>query len=391
MVMVDSFVTLLMLWVAVAFAKYLATEKLRDALLFGVIAGLAALTKGNGVAAVFIPPIAILVLRRWRLLLKPPLYCAAALVVIIAGPWQLMTARLLQNTVPFDQPGLAFTARMSAEYGRVLFHEAGPALLVLALIGLAMTLKSDFRRTADPLWTAFAAQLVAIWLFHSVVPVPGPEPRYMLAAMPAILLLAAAALRYLSELIPFTREPNRRLAFAGAAVALVLLGWTNLRIAERPDFGFRQVAATLHKDPNLADSVYMVASDAGGEGALIAEVAALDNPRPRHFVLRASKTLAEATWYNRNYQLLFPNPVKVTEFLDNTRTEVIVFDRSAPELPHSKLLMETIHSRPDQWKLASTVLKDRRLEVYRCERPPEKHREKLEIRMRYTLGRDIHE
>jgi hypothetical protein len=280
---------------------------------------------------------------------------------------------------------------MSAEYGRVLFREAGPALLVLALIGLAMMLTRMFRRTADPLWTALTAQLVAIFVFHSIVPVPGPEPRYMLAAMPAILLLAAAAVAYLSELLPFTRAPHRRVAVAIAVVAVVLLGWTNLPMAPRGDFGFRQIASTLQQDPNLADSVYMVASDAGGEGALIAEVAALDNPRPRHFVLRASKTLAEATWYNRNYQLLFQDAAKVTQFLNDTRTEVVVFDHSVPELPHSKLLMETIRSRPDQWKLASTVLKDRHLEVYRCQRPPEKQREKLEIRMRYTLGHDIHE
>jgi hypothetical protein len=302
-----------------------------------------------------------------------------------------MTARLLQNTVPFDEPGLAFTARMSVEYGRVLFLESGPVLFVLALIGLAITSAQAFRRKVDPLWTAFAAQLIAIWVFHSIVPVPGPEPRYMLAAMPAVLLFATAGVSHLQAVIPILREPRRRLVFAVSVVALVVLGWMNLHLGTRPDFGFREIATTLHKDPDLADSVYMVASDAGGEGALIAEVAALDQPRPRHFVLRASKTLAEATWYNRNYQLLFSDPAKVSEFLDDTRTEVVVFDRSAPELPHSKLLMETIRSRPDQWKLASTVSKDRRLEVYRCKRPPEKQREKLEIRMRYTLGRDIRE
>ena len=390
MIMVDSLIALFMLWVAIAFGKYLTTERMRDALIFGGIAGLAALTKGNGVAAVLIPPIAILALRRWQLLLKPQLYCAAALVVVLAAPWQLMTAQFLKNTITFHEPGLEFTANMSVEYVRVLFRESGPLLFVLALVGLALTLVRVFRQTVDPLWTALASQLLAILLFHVVVPVPGPEPRYMLAAMPAILLFGVLAISHLTTLIPFTRA-HRPVVVALGTIAAIVVSFTTSSSATHLPFGFRDVAAALQKDAALADGVYMVASDAGGEGALIAEVAALDNPRPRHFVLRASKTLAEATWYSRNYRLLLTDSQKVTDFLDQTGTQIVVFDRSAPEMPHSKLLLETIRSHPEQWTLASTTSKARHLDVYRCRREPDNHRQKLEIRMRYTLGRDIHE
>ena len=86
-----------------------------------------------------------------------------------------------------------------------------------------------------------------------------------------------------------------------------------------------------------------MASDARGEGMLIAEVAARDPHRPSYTVERASKLLASSTWSGSGYQAFYQTPDQVNAALAKAGIGMVVMDSSPePMAPHEVLLLETI-------------------------------------------------
>ena len=86
----------------------------------------------------------------------------------------------------------------------------------------------------------------------------------------------------------------------------------------------------------------LVASDARGEGMLIADVASRDTRRPAYTVERASKILASSTWSGSGYQSLYQTPAQVRTALQQAGVSLVITDTSAPQTAHDKLLAQTV-------------------------------------------------
>ena len=67
-VMVDTGLALLVLWAAIRWGRFLSSGRTRDVVWFGSLASLAILTKGDGVELGLLPPISILLTRRFAIL-----------------------------------------------------------------------------------------------------------------------------------------------------------------------------------------------------------------------------------------------------------------------------------------------------------------------------------
>jgi 4-amino-4-deoxy-L-arabinose transferase-like glycosyltransferase len=87
MVMAETLSMALIFAATLAFGRFLDDERNADAVWFGVLAALAILTKGTGLALVVTAPIALVFTRKWQLLTRPALWAAVAITAILAGPW----------------------------------------------------------------------------------------------------------------------------------------------------------------------------------------------------------------------------------------------------------------------------------------------------------------
>src|SRR5258708_39970247 len=87
MVMAEMLSTVFMFGATLCFGRFLDRGRSADILWFGLLSGLAIMTKGTGVALALMAVIALILSRRWRLLLRPSLWAGAFITGVIAGPW----------------------------------------------------------------------------------------------------------------------------------------------------------------------------------------------------------------------------------------------------------------------------------------------------------------
>src|SRR4051812_4156721 len=95
--MSEVLLTLLCFWSAAFFGRYIVSERSRDSVLFGLFFALAVLTKGNGWLLAMIPPIALVLTRRWRLVTRVSFWLPVVIVAVICLPWQLLTMNMAQR------------------------------------------------------------------------------------------------------------------------------------------------------------------------------------------------------------------------------------------------------------------------------------------------------
>jgi hypothetical protein len=107
----------------------------------------------------------------------------------------------------------------------------------------------------------------------------------------------------------------------------------------------------------------LIASDANGEGAFIAEAATLGSKGKRTTVRRASKELADVNWTGSEYAERFHEVAHLVEYLNGSSIEWIVLDESAPasvQPPHLKSLAEALLSPGSRFDLVQASLVHRR-------------------------------
>jgi hypothetical protein len=120
------------------------------------------------------------------------------------------------------------------------------------------------------------------------------------------------------------------------------------------------VAARLLANPETREAVFLISSDARGEGMFISEVACRDEKRPGHTILRASKLLAGSTWSGSGYQAYYENQEAVLKGLLKSPARVIIIDRSIPNpKPHQTLLRDTVEQHPETFKLLESAPMER--------------------------------
>lgn len=362
MVMAEMLTAVFMFGAALAWGRFLDEQRSRDALLFGVLAGCAIMTKGTGLALALHAPFALVLAGRWRLLARPALWCAGALTAFIAGPWTWFFRNAGRDKGGWLEASLSwnFTREAAPYYLGKLGLAIGVLLLAFLCVGIVVKILRPGSRRG--LWASSGALIAAVLAFQLVMPV-GLEARHILSALPAVLMFCVAGLDALRDAFRHSRglPAGERTPLALACCTLLLAGGVALahRIAP-PDpkrwSGFARMAEAVLGDPAMKSRPILISSDAAGEGMFISEIAMHDQ-RPGVTVLRASKETAAMDWAGRGMRTKFKSDDELIAWINKARVGCIVVDASMDEAkrgPHHDQLISLCESRNELFWPASS-------------------------------------
>ncbi len=340
-----------------------------------------------------------MITRRFYLLKRPGLYYAAAIVLVFGVPWQLISYKLLTPTMGPKVP-LSLLQRLDEVlfYGRILAANFGWALTPFALVGIAVFLVRLCRGDrADLTLTGALALLLSVWIFHSALAIH--ESRYMVSAIPAVILLTIAGLDWVVRSMPVPGIPvATRSAVLGVIVAALVLA-QSWAVPRKPHWGLDQAAHSLLSNKDYAGASFLIVANAAGEGAFISEVVTHDD-RPDHFVLRSSKVLVNTSWFGANFQVLYPTTDGLLNFLDHAPISAVVLDTLAVEADSNSAqqavdqLQQSVAqalASDATWQLGGSFPRDgdeaSRIKVYTRIGPQPAG--DVQLSMRYTLGSNL--
>ena len=341
MVMAETLSAGLMFGAVLAFGDFLDREKRGDAFRFGLLAALAILTKGTGLALALAAPLALLFTRRFHLLKRPALWTAVLLVAVLAGPWTWATRNLGQGGWEEPSPSWHFTAKALPYYAAKFGLGLGSAALVLFCIGAFVKMRANSGHRGR--WAAAGAFIVSVVLFQSLAPV-GLEARHLIPLLPAAIMFAVAGFVRLTA-------SWKRQSLAAALGVLVVAG-SVLPLEQKGCRGFEPLARSVLDAASPSD-VTLVSSEARGEGMFIAEIAMRER-RPGHIIQRASKALASSAWSGRGYAPQYPTDEALRAFLTGGKIQYLVLDDAIPEAKrcaHHDQLKRVVEGDTDRFSL----------------------------------------
>jgi 4-amino-4-deoxy-L-arabinose transferase-like glycosyltransferase len=354
MVMLENLVALLAAVAVGVWVRYMDRPDTRRALAFAAAAAVAVLTKGNALFLALVPPLSIAIGRRWDLMRSRGLLIAALLVLLVAGPWLWFFLRDIVSGWQQALPSPTFIGAALAEYGRALLRVLGIAGALTLALGMWARVRPR-HPAGGAIWTAAAATIIAVVLFHVLVPA-GIDSRHLIPAYPALAMFVAAGAFTLSGWL------RARRVGAMAATSIVLgslslaFALEALRLPGPSLSGYRQAAAiVLDHAGEATATTSLVVAGAAGEGSFIVEIAVRDRSRPSHTVWRGSKLLALATWAGRGYRLRTDDDTAVLTLLDQAGIRYIVIDRSAGQLRHQRQFMRIMEDHPARFTRLGTI------------------------------------
>jgi hypothetical protein len=366
MIMAEALITLLSFWAALFFGRFLEKERWQDAINFSIFAVLAIFTKGNGMALALLPPIALLFSRRFYLLIRPSFWIMPAIVLIFCSPFYWQTLDMVVNGWSQNAPTLRFTNLAIRYYSYELIKIVGIGLSIFVAIGFANKVIQPFRhKRTNGKWAAIGALPLSVLLFQCIVP-SGLAARHLIVAAPALLMFLVAGVAWTADKLPLGRlSVKRKVAVLSLSIVLVFAVET-FTIHKKAWYGFGTIAQRLLSTTDFQNSVFLVSSDARGEGMFISEIAMREH-RPGHIVLRASKLLSTSRWDGSEYSLLYPTPEKIMNYLERMPVGVVIVDKSIPlshEREHHRLLSKAIEAYSHRWRLLGSYPLTRRGTVY---------------------------
>jgi len=328
------------------------------------------LTKGNGFALALVPPVAIVVCRRWDLMKRASLYGSAILILVTSAPWSIITSGLVVPTWQYQlTPG--FVATASWFLWSNLLRAPGILVSAFGLVGVWAKIVGPYReRRVESVWGAAFAQIIAVWVFHAAVPA-GLQQRYLLASLGPWLMFAAAGVQWVSKRLSGRMLPARAWSVVLGIAAGVVFFTSVFEIPRKHRLGFQEVAEELTSNSEFRNSIIVCSSEGNGEGILVSEVA-MREARPGHILLRASRMFAESDWNGRNYKLKIKTPAEIQRFLEEAAVDVVVLDLKPDHgFEHHRQLLATI--REPRWRriavyphaIDSFTDPDARIEIWR--------------------------
>lgn len=307
------------------------------------MAELAALTKGSGIILFGLPIALALCLRDWRTLRNRTFWLIHILSFGILLPRYLYTWNMVRKGMERVPVTTAFVFGQVVQFLRILPLNFGRPLV--AAIAAGSLLSVWRQRNADALPLACALMMVGAFLIHCTTP-NSVEMRRLFMAVPAMLILASVSLARLGRCLP-----SPVLATALPALVRILSLLPIFSIVQKASTGYRPVASWLLRETAGREQAILIASQAHGEGMLIAEIAQAA-PQPALYLVRASKLLADSDWSGVDYKLLM-NPQQVEAALHSIPVRFIVVDRFQSESgdPHWNLVWNIVEHNPQQWVL----------------------------------------
>ncbi|MET3130640.1 hypothetical protein AAKU55_000898 [Oxalobacteraceae bacterium GrIS 1.11] len=355
MFMTEHLVTLLILLSAIQFARFAETQKTLDALLFGMLASAAILTRGSAWALLLVPPFVIALTRNWRLLLNWRLWLVALPVVFLCVPWYIYAKGMSRGAMTGIDPTapMAFFTSAMLAFPTFVGRAAGPILCALAALGIWQTIRA--RQYASH-WSALLALIIGILLIQSIVPA-SIEQRFMVQLLPSLLLFAGAGAHWLiRKLLPTTNtRPLPATAAWLATAALIMLTIFNLPNRIR-NSGYAEVASALRDGARGINSpVIFLSSDPVGEGSVVAAIAAA-NAASDPVCLRGSKILVEEDWLGRGSRDRFPTEEELHTLLDAIPVDAVMVDEAIVEQwqrPYHERLGKLLRRDTRNWRLGA--------------------------------------
>jgi hypothetical protein len=319
---------------------------------------------------------------------------AAAIILVCGAPWPVLSYWMIKRSMGGEPITALVIAATAIDYVRVLWAALGWGFGLLCVLGVAGFLVGLRRNHIDFKLAASLALLLSIWIYHSAI--GNGTDRYMVAALPPVIILAAAGMVWTARrILPRAASFTARAAALGGLAAGVFAAQT-WAVPHKAYQGFDQPAHLLLTTPEFAAGNFLVVSNARGEGAFITEVAMHDR-RPGHFVLRSTKVLNKTNWYGTFYRLRFKNSREICGFLDGAPIDAVVLDtRPAqalvddPAFQLGKKVGEALQSDPN-WKLRDRFpeLRDVPPWIDLYSRIGPQPTGSIEIDLRNTLGKDI--
>ncbi len=342
--MSETLLVLTCFWSVIYFARYLDSERWQDNLGFALFFSMAVLTKGSGWLLVIVPPLALLLTRKLRLLALPSFWISALVIGGCCLPWQFFTMHLVERGwAAGSSPNASYTLGALGQFLLITVGIIGLALSLLLAIGIVIKVLLPFSRARVESGAAVMfALLIADWVFHSLVPA-GVEDRKMIIAVPALILFIFAGGFWVADRLPLAgRLMEHRKSLVAAAAALCFAVQT-FAIPREKHYGYMEAARFITSNPELQGVKILVSSETGGEGMLVSEIA-MHEPRPKDIVLRGTKALAEADWNASEYRSFFSSPEEVIRYFEQNGVQLAVVDtfRSKRQLLHDELVKQAI-------------------------------------------------
>jgi hypothetical protein len=349
-IMSDILVAVLVCAAAVRFSDYLKSPDWSRAVTFGLIACLAVLTKATGFVLVLVPPISLLLTRRFDILRRLSFWIPPVIVMVTCGPWYLLTpAARHQDVAEFG--GIYFGYYEVLGFFKGALRYIGLFPLILAGFGVCYRVARSFQTSGlRDLWAVCVALILGFLIFRCFVGA-ATDARHLLLVVPPIFWLAAVGVSWVfrSEFLP-------ELGSGLTAVLAIGVIWTVSSslygMAKKEHRGFEEIAEFLLSQGRNNNPLALISADPSGEGAMIAEIAMREKKRPEHVVLRASKELASSDWMGRLYMLRYKTQDKLLRYLETSHVAFLVIDpilRRQPE--DQRLLLALVGSFPDHFEL----------------------------------------
>lgn len=356
-VMSDMLLVIWCLLATLAFSRFLATGGAKWSLAFGLLAATAILTKGSGLLLALVPPLAIILTARWRVLLAPKLWLAPLPVLLFAVPWLVMTAGITAEGMSAAPAGEYFLQAIPY-YVVNGFAVLGMVLTVVAAVAVVWTVKRVRQEmllsaTEAVLW----ALIFAVFIFYCLIP-SGLDERYLLPVIPAVLILVFTALDRIA-LVVRGKYPGIPAVSLVVAVALAVV-WETSAPAKKVFEGQTQAITGLLRASDQPLTL-LVCSDSKGEGALVAAAALL--APDRIVVQRGTKLLSTSDWLGRGYSANFSTEKEMFELLSSTAITHVIVDEGVPETavwPHQLKVSKVIREQPDRLPIVTEVPSQRR-------------------------------
>lgn len=371
-VMLDVACGWLCLLAALCFANYLEHGRWRDSVLFGAISGVALLTKGNTALLALVPPLALLLTNRWRVLAQPSLWVAPVVVVLIAAPFYLATYGWSAKGFVFAS-GWAYTNLAIRANATEMWQMFGAGICALALVGFATrVLRLGQVAKPDPLWATLAALILATFIFQAAIPV-AIQARYLAPMVVPVVALALAGVHDVLQLANLNRRWPEAAAVAAPLIALVLLAGPVLpaMLGARPDQcrSLEPIAVLALKRLPANNPVVLIGAHAFGEQAFATEIVLRDPKRPSMVVAFGSRLFGADAFMNDQYAERYATDAEVEAVIDELAIPYVAIDLSRLSLSwgHNQRLLRIAGTRGWQLQESVTGTDGTELRLYRIE------------------------
>jgi len=335
LVMTDICVVFFCLATTLAAGRYFETRAWVWAILTGVAASLALLTKYLALYVLLPPALLILIDRRWDLIRSARTWSIAGVIAILCGPWVFWSRKFALIGWDFQRVDLW---RRVWDIVAVLRADLGNILIVTAVLAVLWAL-GHWKPLTDT-QRLLCLQLPCVAGFVYAGP-SGIEGRHFMPGYPGLLAVIALAIQSTGSKRGHWRQPWpwRHLMVLVLAAVVVVRAATD-KIEKLPGGVVRQVA----RDVSIAQQSGAILVPASMEGPTIAELVSAEPERSRILLIRPSKLLARMNWTGTQYQLVIPDVEALTLLFDKYPINTIIMATfpGRAEFPHDRLLRQML-------------------------------------------------